>query len=184
MLLETTILWTPWAVGMADAAVTAYYANNFVTSDLDSATNPKELGGKSGHTLLGLGGATMAVQAWAVFEWIKYVVKREEGKVTTHNRNPKFGRAMKWFWGVMLLFYLVAIVTSALGVHLVTNYGNVDVSININKLNGTFGDALEGMSYSTLAMGGIAFFVYMYAEFFTRRMDEPHPTMIEAHGGD
>jgi len=184
MLLETTIMWTPWAIGMADAGLTAYYANNFQTGDID--TSRGELGGSMGHALLGLGSASLAVQSWAVFEWIKYVLKREEGKVTIQNRNLRYGKAMMWFWWMMLLFYLVAIVSSALDVHLVTNFGSVSATpptTTGGKLTGSYGNGVEGMSYATLAVGGISFFTYLYAEFFTRRMDESHPTIIEAHGG-
>jgi hypothetical protein len=147
MLLETAIMWTPWAVGMADAGLTAYYTNNFVTNDVNTAASPSEIGGNSGHALLGLGAASLAVQSW--------------------------------------IFYLVAIVSAALDVHLVTNFGDVNANVDTNtgKLNGSYGNAVEGMSYATLGVGGLSFFVYLYAEFFTRRMDEPHPTIIEAHGG-
>jgi hypothetical protein len=146
-------------------------------------TTRGSLAGGSGHALLGLGGAALAVEAWAVMEWIKYVVKREEGKVTTQNRNVKYGKAMMVFWWMMLLFYLVTIVSAALDVHLVTNFGEVDAEINGSKLNGSYGDAVEGLSYATLSVGGMAFITYLYAEFFTRRADEPHPGILEAHGG-
>lgn len=181
VILETAIMWAPWAVGMANGGLSAYYVNNFVSADVD--TTRGTLSGSSGHALLGLGGATLAVEAWAVLEWIKYVIKREEGKVTTQNRNVKYGKAMMVFWWLMLLFYMVAIVSAALDIHLVTNFENVDAEIDGSKLNGSYGDAVEGLSYSTLSVGGVAFLTYLYAELFTRRADEPHPTMLEAHGG-
>lgn len=181
IVTELAIMWLPWTIGMSSAGLTAYYANNFVTADIDPARGI--LSGGSGEALLGLSSASIAVQGWAIFEWVKYVLKRQEGKITMQNRNEYYGKAMMWFWWIMMLFYLIAIVLGALNIQLVTQYDSNAVTINGNKLNGSFGNAVAGMSYTTLALGGIAFFSYLYAEFGTRRMNEPHPTVIERHGG-
>lgn len=180
-IVEGVISFVPWTIGVANASLMAYYANNFVTSDID--TTHGTLTGASGSALLGVASASMAVQAWAVLEWIKYAIKREEGRVTTHNRNAHYGRAMMAYWWMMFIFYLCAVALSALQVQLVTQFDSVTATVQGGKLGGTFGDATEGMAYTTLGVGGVALFTYMYAEFFARDVTEPHPTVIEAHGG-
>jgi len=51
------------------------------------------------------------------------------------------------------------------------------------KLGGSYGNAIAGMTYTTFALGGVAFLSYLYAEFGTRKMNSPHPVVIERHGG-
>ena len=184
IVLENVIMFAPWALGMADAAVTAYYTNNLSAANLDAVRGT--VVGEPGNALLGLGAASIAVQGWAVLEWIKHMVKTKEGKITFQNTNRKYGRAMMVFWWMLMLFYLLAIVMGALTISFVTDYGNQDITLDTTsgKVGGTFGDATEGMSYATLAVGGVAFFTYLYAEFFTRGLTEPHKPWVELHGGD
>ncbi len=179
--LEVAIQWVPWAMGVASSSLLAYYANNFVTSDID--TTHGTLSGASGSAIMGVSAASMAVQSWAIIEWIKYMVKREEGRVTTHNRNIHYGRSMMAFWWIMLIFYMVALTSAALNVELVAQYDSLAVTVSGNKLNGTYGDATEGLSYATIGVGGVALLVYLYAEFISRDVTSPHPTVIETHGG-
>lgn len=180
-VLETAIAWVPFTVGVANASLMSYYSSNFVTSDID--TTHGTVTGASGSALLGVGSASLAVQAWAVFEWLKFVVKREEGRITTHNRNAHYARAMQAYWWIMLLFYLVAITAAALQVQMVTQYDNVAVSVQGGELEGSFGDATKGLAYTTIGVGGIGLLTYLYAEFFARDPTQAHPTVIEAHGG-
>lgn len=178
---EVAITWVPWTIGVASSSLLAYYANNFVTSDIDATHGT--ITGTSGSAIMGVSAASMAVQAWAILEWMKYIIKREEGRITTHNRNAHYGRSMMAFWWIMLIFYLVAITSAALNVELVAQFDNLSVDVSSNKLGGTYGDATEGLSYATIGVGGVALLVYLYAEFFARDVTEPHPTVIEAHGG-
>lgn len=180
-VLETAISWVPFTIGVANASLMSYYANNFVTADIDTVHGT--ITGASGSALLGVGTASMAVQVWAMLEWVKYIVKREEGRVTSHNRNAHYGRSMMAYWWIMLIFYMVAIASAALQVQLVTQYDSVAANITGGKLGGSFGDATEGMAYATIGVGGVALLTYLYAEFFARDITEPHPTVIEAHGG-
>ncbi len=179
--LEVTIMWTPWLMGMATASLTAYYANNFVATDVDYAKG--SMVGDSGYAILGTSAASIAVQAWAVLEWWKYMIKKEEGKLMTHNRNANYAIAMKVFWSLMMIFYLVEITSCALNVRLVTHFSNLDVVVKNKQLNGPYGDAVEGMSYTVIALGGISFIMYLFAELATRHPDEKHVITIETHGG-
>jgi hypothetical protein len=181
VVLETAIHWVPFAVGIADASLTAYYANHFSISDVDTIRGT--LGGQSGSALLGLSAASIAVQGWAMFEWIKLAVKKEEGKLSSHSRNMHYGRSMMVYMWIMLIFYMVAISSAALNVQLVTKYSDVDAVVQSGKLGGTFGDAVEGLAYATIGVGGMGLFTYLYAEFFARSINERHPTVLEAHGG-
>ena len=182
IVLENVIMFAPWALGVAGGGLTAYYANNFDTADVD--TSRGNITGVTGNSWLGVSAANLAVQSWAIFEWMKMIAKIKEGKIISQNRNRNYGRAMMWFWWLMLLFYVVVIVSNSLNVHLITNYNDVDVQVDGDKLNGGYGDAVEGLSYTVLALGGVNFFLYLYAELFTRDLKEPHPTFIETHGGD
>ena len=78
---------------------------------------------------------------------------------------------------------LVALTSAALQVQLVTQFDSVSATVSGSKLGGTFGDAVEGMSYATLGVGGLAFFTYLYAQIFARGLTEKHEVVIEAHGG-
>lgn len=180
-IVEGVISFVPWTIGIASSSLMAYYSNRFVVSDID--TTHGTISGASGSAILGVSAASMAVQAWAVMEWIKYAIKREEGRVTTHNRNAHYGRSMMAYWWLMFIFYLVAIASAALNVELVTQFDNVSANVEGTKLGGTFGDATEGLSYATISVGGLALLVFLYSEFFARDVTEPHPTVIEAHGG-
>jgi hypothetical protein len=178
---EIVTQWIPFGIGVADAALTAYYVNNFVATDVDNTRGI--LSGKSGDAILGLSTASVAVQGWAVLEWVKYVLKRQEGKLSIQNRNERYAKTMLTFWWLMMLFYLLAIVLGALNIQMVTQYDSVPVTINGTKLQGSYGNAVAGMSYATLAVGGLSFLTYLWAEFGTRSMNEPHPRVTEAHGG-
>jgi hypothetical protein len=181
LVIENIIMWVPWGLGMADAGLTAYYTNNFKLADVDVVRGT--LAGESGTALLGVGSANIAVQIWAIFEWFKHLAKFRESKNTMTNRHEKYEKAMMVFWGMMMLFYIVAIVSSALDIHMVTNFADEAITISGDKLGGTFGDAVEGLSYTTLAVGGVAFFTYLYTELFTLK-GSPHPGFVEVHGGD
>ena len=135
-VLEVAISFVPWTVGVANASLMAYYANNFVTADLDPTHGT--ISGPSGSALLGVSAASIAVQSWAVFEWIKYALKREEGRVTSQNRNAHYGRSMMAYWWIMFLFYLVTIAACALQVELVTKYDSVAATVQGGKLGGSF----------------------------------------------
>lgn len=180
-IVEGIISFVPWTVGVASSSLTAYYGSHFVVSDLD--TTHGTLSGASGSAILGVSAASMAVQAWAVFEWLKYAIKQSEGRISTRNHNAHYGRAMMVYWWLMFLFYLVAIASAAMNVELVTQFDNVNATVQGGKLGGTFGNATEGVAYACIGVGGMCLLTFLYAEFFARDVTEPHPTVIEAHGG-
>ena len=86
--IEVVIQWVPFLVGMTNAGLMSYYANKFPSGDID--TNHGTITGTAGSAMLGLSSATIAVEAWGIFEFFKYIIKREEGKVTTQNRNAHY----------------------------------------------------------------------------------------------
>jgi ABC-type Fe3+ transport system permease subunit len=181
LVLETFIMFAPWALGMTDGALTAYYANNFNSLNVVAG---RVVGG-TGNALFGTGAATLAVQSWAVLEWLKYVMKMQEGKISVQNRNKQYGRVMALFWWFMLLFYLVSLTLAALDVHLVTHFSQVDVSISTDEsLQGSYGYLVKGFSYASLAVGSLTFCTYLYGEIMARKRDEARPSYVEAHGGE
>ena len=179
-MIEIGTQFVPLAVGLASAGLTSYYANNFPVSDIDNTHGT--ISGTAGSSMLGLASASIAIQSLATLEWIKYIIKREEGKMTTHNRNQHYGKSMQVYWWIMLIFYMVAIVAASLNVELVSQYGSMAVEISGNKLQGSFGTATAAMNYVTIGFGGMSLLVYLYAEFFARDLNEPHPITIEKHG--
>lgn len=166
-VLDTMIMFAPWAIGMGNAGLGAYYTNNMSTSDVDEARGT--IVHEPGHALLGTGAASIAVQGLAVLGWLKYVMKSKEGKIRVAGVSSEQSRAMKTFWWMLMLFYLLAVVLGALCIHWVTDHGNVDVSVDTTsgQVGGTFGDGVESVSYATLAVGALTLATYMYAEFFT-----------------
>ena len=183
-LLESTITWSPFVLGTANAIVMCYFGNNFVVSDL---TAQGTWSGNSGDAVLGLSAATVAVQSVAVLEWFKYLLKRQTGaiKINASSANMNFSRVMYYFWWLMLCFYIVSIIFCALNIELVNNYGNLQVEIGGNNndlLGGSYGNAVMGMDYATLGLAGLSLGVYIYGEFGTRTWNEPKPVVTEIHG--
>ncbi len=149
-------MWLPWAVGIANSSITAYYANNFVSSDVVDGA----IAGRSGHTLLAMAGATILAQTWGTLEWFNYKLKESEGKIRFQGRRSQStnsSRAMRAFWYMLIVFYLVTMASAAMNVHLVTEFDSTNASVNPGgKLNGPFGNGIEALSYASLAIGGLA----------------------------
>jgi len=178
-VFDHIIAWVPWAMGVTNASIMAYYANNFVTSDVDLSRG--KLSGTSGNVLLGTSAASIAVQTWAILEFIKYHVKKGTGELTVHGANHKYMMAREWYLGFMFLFFIVAIVSAALDIALVSDYSAQKITIRNGKLNGAYGDAVEGMAYTTVAVAALPLFTFIGSEIFARKWesgDRAHRPMI------
>jgi hypothetical protein len=170
-ILEGTVMWVPWIMGITSSSLIAYYGNNFVPTDLTLVSGNTIWSGASGNAVMGVSAATLAVESVALLEFFKYVLKAREGNIKVENSNPHYSRAMMYFWWLMMFFYLVAIVSCALNVTVVSQFGNepVGLSTSGSQLTGSFGSATLGMSYTTIGVGGLAFFLYLYAEIFAKK---------------
>lgn len=178
-ILDNIIMWVPWAMGVVNASLMAYYANNFPSADVDLTRGI--ISGTSGHVILGTSAASIAVQLWAMIEFLKYHVKKHTGELSVHGSNHRYMQAREWYLGFLLLFYMVAIVSAALDITLVVNYSGESVTIKNKKLNGSFGDAVEGLSYTTIAVAALPLFTYIISEIFTRKWNERKPIISELH---
>lgn len=168
-LLQLSIALTPWAWGYGHAIMNAYNVNNFeVTSD--------------GHDLLIISGAAIAVEGWAIMEFIKFYWKKRKGQIRINPEKSSYGKWMTWFWIVNLVFYIMVIALSAMNIYQVDHPDNIDLTVNDGQVGGSFGNALKGMTYANIAVGGIAFLIFSLTELHRLRKKEPKPIMVEYSG--
>jgi len=178
--VETVVTWVPWTMGIASSAVIAYYGNNFVPTDLTLVSGNTIWSGASGNGVLGVSAATLAVESVALLEFFKYVLKAREGNIKVENNNPQYSRGMTYFWWLMMFFYLVAIVSCALNITVTSNFGNqpIGLSASGSQITGSMGSATLALSYSTLGVGGLAFFLYLYVEIFLKKGSKTKMTEV------
>jgi len=179
-VLEQAITWQPFVLGITTASATAYYLNNFVVSDLTSAG---DWSGNSGNAINGLSAATIAVQCVAILEWTKFLLKRKTGSLkidSSTSNNANYGKVMFFFWWLILCWYVICIIMCSLNIDAVNHFGKLQIT-NGPVLTGTYANAMSGMCYSTLAVGGIALGLFLYGEFGTRNYKDPKPMVTEIH---
>jgi len=170
-VLETTVMWVPIVMGLTTSSVVAYYGNNFVPTDLTLVSGQTLWSGNSGNVVMGLSAATLAVESVALLEFFKYILKAREGNIKVESSNPQYSRTMMFFWYLMMFFYLVAIISCALNITVVSNFGNVAVGLSTSgsQLTGSFGSAVLGMNYTDIGISGLAILLYLYAEIFVKK---------------
>lgn len=180
-VLEGLVMWTPLAMGIASSSIIAYYGNNFVPTDLALVGTTTVWSGASGNAVMGVSAAALAIESMAILEFFKYMMKAREGKIKVENSNVPFGRAMMYFWYLMLFFYMVAIVSCALNITLVSQFDAQAVSLNTagTQITGTFSNGTLGMAYTTIGIGGLALIFYLYAELGLKKGSKV--VMTETH---
>ena len=159
--------------GLAASGLSIHVNRNFNVNDI-SGTRLRD---DTAFDLTLIGGAAIFVNVIAVIEWITYVMKMNAGKIRTVDSNPRYERLMWWFWSMVMLFYITSIIVGGMDIHMVTDFGNVDVNVSDGKLVGAYAEGLLAMSSVTIAIAGMAFFTYVYAEHGGPKGDS-NPRMI------
>ncbi len=167
-LLEGLSMYSGVTMSVGSSSVTAYYLNNFVNNDIDVTRGT--LSGTSGSTLLATSSAALAFQTLFMVNYFKYMVKSRKNMIRVNHPSETFHKFMNAFWSLMFLFSLLSIIVSALTIHMVENFSDLGITIDSdNKVNGTYGNAVEGLTYTVLAIGGLSLMVYLYTMIFVKK---------------
>ena len=149
VVLESIETWAPVVVGMTHAGFSMHYAGNFEKRDVRDG----EWNGKSGHTVLGLSGASIAMQLAALIVWFRWFVKIRSGKIQMKGNNPGYAKGMDRLWMMLLLFYVMAMALAGMTTAVVTDFDGDKAAVVRDELKGDVGKHVYPLAATVLAVG-------------------------------
>ena len=160
--LGVFIMLIPWAVAIAHSSYNAYMINNFDSSEIQASGS---LDGNQARSLNILSGATLGLAGLALFKWFEYWLLSANSRVKISGEDKHYKQVMMVFWSLILLQMILGVTLSAMDIRLVSNYNDEDVTLDGKKLDGAYGNAVHGITYTAIAVGGTAFLTFVYGMF-------------------
>lgn len=146
--MEHPVYW----LGVATASVTAYYGNNFVSTDLVPVTG--KLAGASGYAMLGLSTASIACSILALVHSWKH----------RSNYPEKYQKLWVRCGRMYMLFLIFVIILASMTIAMVTNFSSLPITVSGQTISGSYGNAVLGIDYTTLVFAFLSMVFYVYAK--------------------
>lgn len=168
MILDSFLRLVPLMFGVSTSIYTAIICNKYSQSDTT--------------VWLALVSVSMALSVFGLIQIGLHNWKVMEGKITFHNYVAGFFSNMKWIMGSIAIFYVVNIAFTAIVIKFITNPASVAVSIEDDKLKGSYGNLISIFSYVSLGIGAFVFFHYASTAIYYGKNSPKDGYMTEVTG--
>jgi hypothetical protein len=132
----------PFAAGMANAGVGAYYNNALPTADIDDTHGT--LSGTSGSMLMAFGGVALGLQTLSLSKCFLHCM----------NRRNEGDCSKLWFWRAFAMFFAISFLYALMNMVMVSNFSALKVTVGSNGVvKGAYGITMQTLDYATIALG-------------------------------